>query len=94
MIRDFSVLDSQFHRLINSVRPNRFIDGFFEVITLIFHYHYQWNQRDERNRNAAALQEHLTYVDALNSRNIGLIELACKAHLASARTTLLRSILN
>jgi DNA-binding GntR family transcriptional regulator len=36
---DFSDLDSRFHRLINSAAPNRFIDGFYDVITLIFHYH-------------------------------------------------------
>ena len=48
---DFSDLDSRFHRLINAAAPNRFIDGFYDVITLIFHYHYQWNKRDERQRN-------------------------------------------
>jgi DNA-binding GntR family transcriptional regulator len=35
---DFSDLDSRFHRLINAAAPNRFIDGFYDVITLIFHY--------------------------------------------------------
>ena len=37
--QDFSDLDSRFHRLINSASPNRFIDGFYDIITLIFHYH-------------------------------------------------------
>ena len=40
---DFSDLDNRFHRLINSAAPNRFIDDFYDIITLIFHYHYQWN---------------------------------------------------
>jgi DNA-binding GntR family transcriptional regulator len=88
---DFSGLDSRFHRLINSVAPNRFIDGFYDIITLIFHYHYQWNKRDERQRNEAAIGEHLTYIDALLSRNASLVELACRAHLSSAKETLLRS---
>ena len=88
---DFSDLDSRFHRLINSVIPNRFIEGFQDVIALIFHYHYQWNKRDERQRNEVAIREHLTYIDALLSRNDSLIELACKAHLASAKETLVRS---
>lgn len=92
--RDFSRLDSRFHRLITSVSPNRFIDSFQDIMALIFHYHYQWNKRDERQRNEAAIREHLTYIDALLTRNVSLIELACSAHLASARETLLRSIVH
>ena len=77
--------------LISSAVPNRFIDSFYEIITVIFHYHYQWNKHDERVRNEAAIGEHLTYIDALLSRNVAMVELACRAHLASARDTLLRS---
>jgi len=88
---DFSEVDSRFHRLINSAAPNRFIDGFYDIITLIFHYHYQWNKRDERQRNEVAAREHLTYIVALLSRNVAMVELACRAHLASAKKTLLRS---
>ena len=88
---DFSDLDSRFHRLINSASPNRFIEDFFDIITLIFHYHYQWNKRDERQRNQVAIREHLTYMDALVSRNSSMVELACRAHLASAKETLMRS---
>lgn len=88
---DFSDLDSRFHRLINTAAPNRFIDGFYDVITLIFHYHYQWNKRDERQRNEVAIREHLDYIDALASRDAARIERACRAHLASARSTMMRS---
>ncbi len=88
---DFSDLDSRFHRLVSSASPNRFIDSFYEIITVIFHYHYQWNKHDERARNEVAIREHLTYIDALRSRNVAMVELACRAHLASARETLLRS---
>lgn len=86
---DFSDLDNRFHRLINSAAPNRFIDGFYDVITLIFHYHYQWNKQDERQRNEVAIREHLTYIEALLSRNFSMVELACRAHLRSARQTLM-----
>ena len=55
--------------MINSAAPNRFIDGFYDIITLIFHYHYQWNKRDERQRNEVAIREHLTYIDALLGRD-------------------------
>ena len=88
---DFSDLDSRFHRLVNLASPNRFIDGFQDVITLIFHYHYQWNKHDERQRNEVAIREHLTYIEALLGRNLTMVELACRAHLGSARETLLRS---
>ena len=88
---DFSDLDSRFHRLISTAAPNRFIDSFYDIITVIFHYHYQWNKHDERQRNEVAIREHLTYIEALFSRNISMVELACRAHLASARDTLLRS---
>ena len=88
---DFSDLDSRFHRLINSAAPNRFIDGFYDIFTLIFHYHYQWNKRDERQRNEAAIREHLAYIEALLSRNTASVRRACRAHLASAKTTLIRA---
>ena len=83
---DFSDLDSRFHRLINAAAPNRFIDGFYDIITLIFHYHYQWNKQDERQRNEVAIREHLAYIDALHSRDAASVERACRAHLTSARS--------
>jgi DNA-binding GntR family transcriptional regulator len=88
---DFSDLDSRFHRLINSAAPNRFINDFYDIITLIFHYHYQWNKQDERYRNEVAIREHLTYIEALLGRNPSIIERACRAHLSSAKETLIRS---
>jgi DNA-binding GntR family transcriptional regulator len=88
---DFSDLDNRFHHLVNSAVPNRFIDSFYDIITLIFHYHYQWNKHDECQRNEAAIGEHLTYIEALLSRNASIVELACRAHLTSAKETLLRS---
>jgi DNA-binding GntR family transcriptional regulator len=88
---DFSDLDSRFHRLINSAAPNRFIEDFYDIITLIFHYHYQWAKHDERQRNEVAIREHLTYIEALLSRNVSIVQLACRAHLASAKETLIRS---
>jgi DNA-binding GntR family transcriptional regulator len=88
---DFSDLDSRFHRLINTAGPNRFIDGFYDVITLIFHYHYQWRKHDERQRNEVAIREHLAYIEALFSRDTSRVEAACRAHLTSAKETLIRS---
>lgn len=88
---DFSDLDSRFHQLINSANPNRFIDSFYDTITLIFHYHYQWSKQGERQRNEVAIREHLAYIDALRSRQPAAVERACRIHLASAKETLLRA---
>ena len=89
---DFSDLDERFHRLINDASRNRFIGDFHDLISLIFHYHYQWNKVDERQRNEVAIAEHLTYIAALFSRDPRRIEFACKNHLNSARKTLVASI--
>jgi DNA-binding GntR family transcriptional regulator len=58
---------------------------------MIFHYHYQWNKRDERQRNEVAIREHLVYIEALFGRNVSMVQLACRAHLASAKDTLLKA---
>lgn len=87
--QDFSDLDNRFHRLINAAVPNRFIDDFYDIITIVFHYHYQWNKRDERLRNAVAITEHLAYCEALFSRDPSRVRAACSLHLASARATLM-----
>ena len=88
---DFSDLDARFHRLINAASPNRFIDSFYDIISLIFHYHYQWNKHDERQRNEIAIQEHMAYIAALMGRDAAAIDFACRTHLASAKQTLIRS---
>lgn len=88
----FSYLDEKLHRLINDGSSNRFVTEFYQVISLIFFYHYQWNKRDERERNEAAVHQHLDYIDALFSRDEGRIRDKCSRHLASARTTLIQSI--
>ena len=59
---------------------------------MIFHYHYQWNKRDERQRNIAAMHEHLTYIDALQRRDAVSRAQSCNAHMATARLTLMASI--
>jgi DNA-binding GntR family transcriptional regulator len=88
---DFSELDSQFHRLVARAAPNRFVDSFYDIITLVFHYHYQWRKHDERQRNEVAIGEHLHYMEALFSRSETAIQEACRIHLNSARASLLKS---
>jgi DNA-binding GntR family transcriptional regulator len=89
---DFSELDERFHRLINDASRNRFVVSFYDLISMIFHYHYQWNKRDEKQRNIAAIREHLAYIEALESRDRATAMEGCRAHMATARTTLMTSI--
>jgi DNA-binding GntR family transcriptional regulator len=90
--REFSELDERLHRLIHDASRNRFIVDFYDVIAMIFHYHYQWNKAQEKTRNKMALKEHLAYIAALKSGDAGRVDRACRAHLKSARETLLQSI--
>lgn len=89
---EFSELDERFHRLIHSASRNRFIVDFYDVIAMIFHYHYGWNKAGERQRKEVALNEHLAYIEALKSRDPAKVDAACRLHLKSARNTLLTSM--
>jgi DNA-binding GntR family transcriptional regulator len=89
---DFSALDERFHRLINNTSRNRFMVNFYALISMIFHYHYQWSKVGEKQRHRVAIDEHLAYIHALESRNKELAMAHCRAHMNTARATLLRSI--
>jgi DNA-binding GntR family transcriptional regulator len=89
---EFSELDEKFHMLVQRASKNRFIIDFYDIIAIVFHYHYQWNKTNARERNARALEEHLAYIEALQSRDPARIDEACRRHLKSARRTLLQSI--
>jgi DNA-binding GntR family transcriptional regulator len=89
---DFSRLDEEFHASLNAVVHNRFVSDFQKVISLIFHYHYQWDKQLERHRNAAAIGEHLAIIAALQSRDKRAAVAATRAHLATSKETLLGSL--
>jgi DNA-binding GntR family transcriptional regulator len=89
---DFSALDAKFHRTFADGAKNRFISQLQELISLIFHYHFQWNKADERDRNAAAILEHLDIIAALRSGDRKFVAKACERHMASAHQTLVRAL--
>ncbi|MEJ6394211.1 GntR family transcriptional regulator [Gymnodinialimonas sp. 2305UL16-5] len=89
---DFSQLDEAFHTAINSVVTNRFVTEFQKIISLVFHYHFQWNKSDERIRNECAIQEHLVYIEALRGRDSAQAEAAARSHLATSKLTLVNSL--
>lgn len=89
---DFSQLDERFHNTIGAVVNNRFTAEFAKVISLIFHYHFQWDKTDERDRNHAAIAEHLALIAALEARDEPAALAAARSHLRTSKQTLLASL--
>lgn len=88
----FSELDERFHSAINSAVKNRFAAEAQKVVSLIFHYHYMWDKTDEKTRNAAAIDEHLGLIAALEARDADAAEAAALEHLRTSKHTLLSSL--
>ena len=89
---DFSLLDEEFHTLVASAVRNRFAAEFQKLISLIFHYHFQWDKTDERQRNEAAIGEHLRLITALKARDRTAAVAAAADHLSTSKQTLLSSL--
>jgi DNA-binding GntR family transcriptional regulator len=90
--KDFPALDRDFHTFLIDLLHNRFAQGFYDIVSLVFHYHYQWDKDSEMARNQYAAHEHLDILRALARRDIGGALDAMRIHLSSARSTLLQSI--
>jgi len=88
---DFPDLDSRLHRTIQSCANNRFVNQFFDIVTFVCHYHYQWDKSDEKERNAVAVDEHIDLLSKLLSRDISGAIMSLEAHLNTAQKTLMRS---
>ncbi len=89
---DFPALDRDFHTFMIGLLNNRFAQGFFDIVSLVFHYHYQWDKGAEMARNQYAVHEHLDILRALARRDIGGALDAMRIHLNSSRSTMLQSI--
>lgn len=88
---EFSTLDRELHAMLIGASVNRFVDDFYAIISFTFHYHYQWDKSDEKERHVAGLHEHLDILEALQNRDFNAAGRALESHLATARRTLLRS---
>jgi DNA-binding GntR family transcriptional regulator len=88
----FPALDREFHGFLIGTLGNRFASSLNVVVSMVFHYHYQWDKRDEIPRNRHALQEHLAILRALVARDVAAALAAMRTHLQSAHTTMLNSI--
>jgi len=90
--KDFPALDRDFHTFLIDLLNNRFAQGFYDIVSLVFHYHYQWDKDEELARNQYAVQEHLAILRALARRDFAGARKAMRTHLDSSRSTLLQSI--
>ncbi len=89
---DFPALDRDFHTFLIGLLSNRFAQGFYDIVSLVFHYHYQWDKDEERARNQYAVHEHLAILRALARRDVAGALAAMRIHLNSSRSTLLQAI--
>ena len=88
---ELSELDRKFHFIVQRASDNRFFMQFFDVVSLICHYHYQWDKGDELERNQVALQEHIEIITQLLAHNTSGVLMAMETHLSTAKRTLLSS---
>jgi DNA-binding GntR family transcriptional regulator len=90
--KDFPALDRDFHTFLIGLLGNRFAQGLYDIVSLVFHYHYQWDKGEEMARNQYAVHEHLDILRALARHDIAGALDAMRIHLNSSRSTLLQSI--
>lgn len=89
---EFGQLDEKVHSLITKRLSNRFVDDFYQIVSVVFHYHYRWNKSNEVERNLVALNEHLAFISALLEGDNTKAMTEFETHLASARRTLNESV--
>jgi DNA-binding GntR family transcriptional regulator len=89
---EFPALDREFHTFLIGLLNNRFAQGFYDIVSFVFHYHYQWEKSGERERNTYALAEHLAVLHALSERDRDKALLLMRRHLDTSRKTLFDSI--
>ncbi|NIG20877.1 GntR family transcriptional regulator [Pantoea sp. Al-1710] len=90
--RHFAALDKEMHTLILSAANNPFFNQSLEIISMIFHSHYQWDETDLKQRNIVALEEHMAILTALISRRDVEALCALHNHLGTAMSSMIRCI--
>ncbi|MCF3947429.1 GntR family transcriptional regulator [Acidiphilium sp. AL] len=85
---EFPALDRDFHLWIIGRLKNRFAHDFFDIVSFLFHYHYQWDKHQEIERSKVAIAEHLAVLNALLAGRADAAKRALAAHLATSRRSL------
>jgi DNA-binding GntR family transcriptional regulator len=91
---DFPALDTEFHTFLIGILHNRFAQGLYDTVSLVYHYHYLWDKSEgaEVERNQYAVHEHLDILRTLVRRDFAGATEAMRIHLNSSRSTLLQGI--
>lgn len=87
----FPDLDAKLHILIQRGANNRFINQFFDIVSFVYHYHYQWSLKGEEERFKIAIDEHIQLLTAILNRDTEAAISALEVHLNSADQTLRES---
>lgn len=90
--RTFSELDRKFHSLLLSAADNPFFEQSLDMVTIIFHFHYQWDDSDLRQRNILAIEEHMTILSAIVSHCDLQATNELRNHLNTAKKSMIRSL--
>ncbi|MBJ7539374.1 GntR family transcriptional regulator [Marinomonas transparens] len=85
---DFPRLDQGVHDLLQQGQPNQFINEFYDIISFVFHYHYQWDRSNEKERNRVAAHEHIAFMSKMLKKDRRGAMLAFEKHLNTAKQSL------
>jgi DNA-binding GntR family transcriptional regulator len=89
---EFPDLDRALHFIILQSAKNRFTQQFFDIVSFVCHYHYQWDKTGELERFTVAINEHIDLLNNLITNNNAGAIMSLERHLQSAETTLLRCV--
>ncbi|WOH38125.1 FCD domain-containing protein [Thalassotalea fonticola] len=89
---EFADLDRELHFTIQKSTKNRFTSQFFDIVSFVCHYHYQWDKTGELERFTVAINEHIDLLNNLVTHNTAGSIMSLEKHLQTAETTLLRCV--
>lgn len=89
---EFPDLDRALHFNIQKGSKNRFTNQFFDIVSFVCHYHYQWDKTGELERFTIAIDEHIDILNNLITHNTAGAIMSMEKHLDSAEETLLRCV--
>ena len=89
---EFPDLDKALHYAIKKSTKNRFTTQFYDIVSFVCHYHYQWDKTGELERYTVAIDQHIDILNNLVTHNTAGAIIAMEKHLQVAEETLLRCV--
>lgn len=90
--RLFAGLDREFHALLLSASQNIFFDQSLEIISVIFHFHYQWDERDLQQRNIVSVDQHMMILSAMLAGQRERAAALLHSHLDTAKQAMIQAL--